>query len=104
MHYSTEYRKIKTVILNYDQVRGKGEKLRTFGGTASGHSSMKNMFIKISKIIDKAAIRSTADKVKLLPIDCLDIANIIGENVVVGGVRRTAEIALIDEDDKDCKS
>jgi ribonucleoside-diphosphate reductase alpha chain/ribonucleoside-triphosphate reductase len=102
MLYSTEYRKIKTVILNYDHVRAKGEKLRTFGGTASGHSSMKNMFIKIYKVIEKTKHRSTTSKVKLLPVDCLDIANIIGENVVVGGVRRTAEIVLIDQDDKDC--
>jgi len=100
--YSTEYRKITTVILNYDHVRSKGEKLRTFGGTASGHSSMKNMFVKIEKIIQKAAVRSTTNKVKLKPIDCMDIANIIGENVVVGGVRRTAEIVLIDQDDKEC--
>ncbi|MDD2215516.1 MAG: ribonucleoside-triphosphate reductase, adenosylcobalamin-dependent [Eubacteriales bacterium] len=100
--YSTEYRKIKTVLLNYDHVRIKGEKLKTFGGTASGHSSMKNMFIKINKVIEKASGRSTTDRVKLKPIDCLDIANIIGENVVVGGVRRTAEIVLIDQDDKDC--
>jgi len=102
MFYSTEYRKIKTVILNYDHVRAKGEKLRTFGGTASGHSSMKTMFIKINKIIERAKHRSTANKVKLQPIDCLDIVNIIGENVVVGGVRRTAEIVLIDQDDKEC--
>jgi adenosylcobalamin-dependent ribonucleoside-triphosphate reductase len=99
--YSTEYRKINTIILNYDHVRSKGEKLKTFGGTASGHSSMKNMFVKIDKIIQKAAARSTTNKVKLKPIDCLDIANIIGENVVVGGVRRTAEIVLIDQDDKE---
>ena len=102
VHYSTEYRKIKRIILNYDQVRNKGERLKTFGGTASGHSSMKNMFIKISKVVEKAASRSTTNKVKLMPIDCLDIANIIGENVVVGGVRRTAEIVLIDSDDKEC--
>lgn len=100
--YSTEYRKINTIILNYDHVRSKGEKLKTFGGTASGHSSMKNMFVKIEKIILKAKVRSTTNKVKLKPIDCLDIANIIGENVVVGGVRRTAEIVLIDQDDKEC--
>ncbi len=100
--YSTEYRKIKTVILNYDHVRPKGEKLKTFGGTASGHSSMKNMFVKINRVIEKAKARYTTDRIKLLPIDCLDIANIIGENVVVGGVRRTAEIVLIDQDDKDC--
>src|SRR5690606_9119754 len=36
---------------------------------------------------------------KLRPIHLLDICNIIGENVVVGGVRRTSEIALLDEDD-----
>ncbi|MDR1029025.1 MAG: ribonucleoside-triphosphate reductase, adenosylcobalamin-dependent [Clostridiales Family XIII bacterium] len=99
--YSAEFRKIKTILLNYDHVRSKGEKLRTFGGTASGHQSMKNMFLKIGRVIDKAAIRSVADKVKLLPIDCMDIANIIGENVVVGGVRRTAEIILLDQDDAD---
>lgn len=100
--YSTEYRKIKTVILNYDNVREKGEKLRTFGGTASGHSSMKNMFLKIARVIEKAGSRSTTNMVKLKPIDCLDIANVIGENVVVGGVRRTAEIVLVDSDDKEC--
>lgn len=99
--YSTEYRKIKTVILNYDHVRPKGEKLKTFGGTASGHSSMKNMFIKINRVIEKAKSRTAGERVKLKPIDCLDMANIIGENVVVGGVRRTAEIVLIDQDDRE---
>jgi len=100
--YSSEYRKIKTVLLNYDNVRERGEKLRTFGGTASGHSSMKNMFTKISKVVEKAAVRQAGARTKLHPIDCLDIANIIGENVVVGGVRRTAEIVLIDADDDEC--
>ncbi len=100
--YSNEYRKIKTILLNYDNVRPKGEKLRTFGGTASGHQSMKNMFLKIDKVIKKAAsLLENTEKIKLRPIDCLDIANIIGENVVVGGVRRTAEIILVDQDDKD---
>ena len=99
--YSNEYRNIKTVIINYDHVRPKGEKLRTFGGTASGHSSLKNMFSKIDKTIKKAGVINNTKKVKLKPIDCLDIANIIGENVVVGGVRRTAEIVLLDTDDKE---
>ncbi|MBQ2084129.1 MAG: ribonucleoside-triphosphate reductase, adenosylcobalamin-dependent, partial [Firmicutes bacterium] len=100
--YSSEYRKIKTVILNYDNVRERGEKLMTFGGTASGHASMKNMFTKINRVVEKAATRDAGERIKLRPIDCMDIANIIGENVVVGGVRRTAEIVLIDADDKEC--
>ena len=99
--YSNEYRKIKTILLNYDNVRPKGEKLRTFGGTASGHQSMKNMFLKIDKVIKKVSSLGNTGKIKLKPIDCLDIANIIGENVVVGGVRRTAEIILVDQDDKE---
>ncbi|WDV45456.1 ribonucleoside-triphosphate reductase, adenosylcobalamin-dependent [Clostridiaceae bacterium M8S5] len=102
MLYSNEYRNIKTVIINYNHVRPKGERLKTFGGTASGHSSLKNMFTKIDKVIKKRGLISEDIRVKLKPIDCLDIANIIGENVVVGGVRRTAEIALIDADDKEC--
>ena len=100
--YSAHFRKIKTIILNYDNVRERGEKLMTFGGTASGHASMKNMFSKIHRVIEKAAARDAGERIRLRPIDCLDIANIIGENVVVGGVRRTAEIVLIDADDREC--
>ncbi len=100
--HSNEYRHIKTIIINYDNVRPKGETLKTFGGTASGHSSLKNMFLKIDKNLKKRGTIEDKSRVKLKPIDCMDIANIIGENVVVGGVRRTAEIVLIDADDKEC--
>lgn len=99
---SSEYRNISTVIINYNNVRPKGETLKTFGGTASGHASLKNMFTKIDNVIKKRSTIEGKERFKLKPIDCLDVANIIGENVVVGGVRRTAEIMLIDYDDKDC--
>ena len=100
--YSSEYRSVNTIVINYNHVRPKGERLKSFGGTASGHQSIKNMFIKIVRVIKKRAIYDEHQFVKLRPIDCLDIANIIGENVVVGGVRRTAEIVLVDADDKEC--
>lgn len=100
--YSTQYRKIKTIIIDYDHVRPKGEKLKTFGGTASGHTSLKNMFEKIKQLLIRRAAIENKNRVKLKSIDCLDIANIIGENVVSGGVRRTAEIMIIDPDDKEC--
>jgi len=99
--HSNEYRNIKTVVINYDNVRPKGERLKTFGGTASGHTSLKNMFIKTDKVLKKRGAIEDKKRIKLKPIDCLDIANIIGENVVVGGVRRTAEIVLVDVDDKE---
>ncbi|MDM8534071.1 ribonucleoside-triphosphate reductase, adenosylcobalamin-dependent [Clostridiaceae bacterium HSG29] len=100
--YSTQYRKINTVIIDYDNVRPKGERLKTFGGTASGHTSLKNMFDKIYKLLKRRSAIDDDDRVKLKSIDCMDIANIIGENVVSGGVRRTAEIMIVDPDDKEC--
>jgi ribonucleoside-diphosphate reductase alpha chain/ribonucleoside-triphosphate reductase len=100
--YSTQYRKIKTIIIDYNNVRPKGERLKTFGGTASGHTSLKNMFDKINKLLIRRSAIQDVERVKLKSIDCLDIANIIGENVVSGGVRRTAEIMIIDPDDKEC--
>lgn len=100
--YNKEYRNVRTIVFNYDNVRPKGEALKSFGGTASGHQSIKNMFIKIVKVIKKRAVYDETRYIKLHTIDCLDIANIIGENVVVGGVRRTAEIVLVDSDDKEC--
>jgi len=100
--HTNEYRNIKTIIIDYDHVRPKGEKLKTFGGTASGHTSLKNMFHKIDRVVKKLGLLLESKLVKLRPIDCLDIANVIGENVVVGGVRRTAEIVLVDADDTEC--
>ena len=107
MHYfniitSREYRKIRRIVVVYDSIRPKGERLKTFGGTASGHGSMETMIDKIHKVVSNAGKREEATWVSLRPIDLLDIANIIGENVVSGGVRRTSEIGLIDANDTTC--
>lgn len=99
---NSEYKKIKKIIFVYDSIRPKGERLYTFGGTASGSESMLKMLDKIHKVVKNAGNRDNSDRVSLKPIDLLDIANIIGENVVSGGVRRTSEIGLIDSDDEEC--
>lgn len=93
------YRGIKNIFVDYSNVREKGERLKKFGGTASGHESLKSMFKKIDIIIKKRALSISQKKVRLSSVDCMDIANIIGENVVVGGVRRTAEMVIIDQTD-----
>lgn len=97
------YRPLKRIIFNYDSVRPKGEKLKTFGGTASGHQSLKRMFTKIDKLLSEKPDRALDEikRVKLKPIDAMDIANIIAENVVSGGVRRSSQICLFSEDDKE---
>lgn len=86
---------VESIVINYDSVRPQGEELKTFGGRASGHQALKNMFRAIHKVIIKAP------NGKLRPIDAMDIQNHIGQNVVVGGVRRTSEIVLFGADDKD---
>lgn len=91
---SSSYKKVNHINFIYDNVRPKGERLKTFGGFASGHESLHMMFVKLTNIIKKLEFG------KAEPIDVIDILNIIGEGVVSGGVRRTAEIALIDVTDK----
>ena len=94
-----QFKNLEIILINYNDVRPMGEKLKTFGGRASGHDALKTIFIKIDKLF-KSKIGDNSFKLKT--IDCLDIANIIGEGVIVGGTRRTAEILLFDSDDLDC--
>ena len=106
-HYFTlltnrEYRKLQTIVVEYDSIRPRGERLKSFGGTASGYESMQTMLEKIHRVITLAGIKNWSTSVRLEPIQLLDIANIIGENVVSGGVRRTSEIGLVDADDEKC--
>ena len=96
------FRDIRRIIFNYNSVRPKGEKLKTFGGTASGHQSLKTMFTKIDKLLKEKPEREldNQNRVKLKPIDAMDIANIIAD-VVSGGVRRSSQICLFSADDKE---
>ncbi len=74
-------------------VRGHGEPIKTFGGTASGP---KILIEGIEKI---CVVCKSRENKKLRSIDALDICNIIGSIVVSGNVRRSAQIALGDADD-----
>jgi ribonucleoside-triphosphate reductase len=75
-------------------IRGAGELIRGFGGTASGPGILIEGMTKIN-----ALLNSRAGK-KLSPINALDIMNIIGSIVVAGNVRRSAQIAIGDAIDK----
>lgn len=90
------------IMLDYTEIRVKGATLSNFGGTASGYESIMDMFTKIHRVIQEGLFSSKPVNGKLRPIHCLDICNLIGQNVVVGGVRRTAEIAIIDPYDEEC--
>lgn len=74
-------------------IRSKDAPIKGFGGTASGPEELCWGIAEIHKILN---LRSGK---KLRPIDCLDIMNIIGQIVVAGNVRRSAQIAIGDCDD-----
>lgn len=120
-HYSY----IKHIKVSYNSIRPNGERLITFGGTASGHEPMLEMFQGIDKVIqgtmdedidppevmcfkdcdvpygDLQECHACSPWRQMRPIHILDMGNLIGNNVVVGGVRRTAEIFLFDSDDEE---
>jgi adenosylcobalamin-dependent ribonucleoside-triphosphate reductase len=83
---------LKEIIVNVDNVRPKGERLKRFGGKASGPEPYVQMLAKIHEVVS-----STDGTLK--PVDVLDICNIAAENVVAGGVRRSAELAMVDADE-----
>lgn len=95
---------VGTLTLVYDNVRPKGERLKVFGGTASGHEPLKTMFQSIEKMLKGELDATTPAPIdgQVRPVHVLDIGNLIGNNVVCGGVRRTAEIFLCDADDWEC--
>jgi ribonucleoside-diphosphate reductase alpha chain len=76
------------------RVRAAGERLKTFGGRASGPEPLEDLFRFAVSLFQRAAGR------RLTSIECHDLMCKIADIVVVGGVRRSAMISLFDFDDK----
>lgn len=76
-------------------VRGKGTRIKGFGGTASGPEELVKGINQICGVLDSRVGKH------LRPIDALDVMNIIGSVVVAGNVRRSAQISLGHADDSD---
>lgn len=80
--------------IDYSQVRPAGARLKTFGGRASGPEPLKRLFDFTIETFIGARGR------KLNSLEVHDIMCMIGEIVVVGGVRRSALISLSNLTDK----
>lgn len=76
--------------IDVSKVRPKGERLKTFGGRASGPEPLMDLFNYTIRIFKGAIGR------KLTDIEVHGIMCKIGEVVVAGGVRRSALISLSD--------
>ena len=70
------------------KIRKAGERLKTFGGRASGPKPLEELFKFTVRTFEGAKGR------KLNSLECHDLMCKIGEVVVVGGVRRSAMISL----------
>lgn len=74
--------------IDYSRIRPAGARLKTFGGRASGPEPLQKLFVFTVDTFRKAAGR------KLNSLEVHDLMCMIGEIVVVGGVRRSALISL----------
>jgi ribonucleotide reductase alpha subunit len=79
---------------DFSLVRPYGSPIKGFGGTASGPGPLREMYINITELL--------YDRIgeELTSTDIVDIFNMIGVCVVAGNVRRSAEIAIGEHDDK----
>ena len=87
--------------VDYSQIRAAGERLKVFGGRASGPDPLRALFEFTVTTFRRAAGR------RLNSLEVHEIVTKTGEIVVVGGVRRSAEISLSNLSDqrmRDAKS
>jgi ribonucleotide reductase class II len=80
---------VNYVKYNFDNVRPEGERIKGFGGIASGPEPLINLLTEYVRIFEEEVV----DK-KLQPINCLDMLCIMGDVVRSGNVRRSSLIAL----------
>ena len=73
---------------DYSRIRPAGARLKTFGGRASGPDPLERLFGHYIHTFQSAKGR------RLNSMECHDLMCWNGESVVVGGVRRAAEISL----------
>lgn len=75
------------------RVRPAGERLKTFGGRASGPAPLVDLFKFTINLFKAASGR------RLTSLECHDLMCMVADVVVVGGVRRSAMISLSDVTD-----
>ena len=79
---------------DYSYIRSEGKRLKSFGGRASGPESFKKTIEKIQSIVNKMKSE------KMDSVSATDICNALAFLVHSGGVRRSSQISLGDENDE----
>lgn len=81
-------------VYDVSRVRGKGQPLRTFGGTASGPQPFAVMMHEVGRVLTGANGRWLSARAHLTPVEAMEIDHAIAECVVSGGNRRSARMAI----------
>ncbi|MBT3785831.1 hypothetical protein HOF92_12720 [bacterium] len=83
---------------DYSKLRGAGTLIQGFGGVAAGPEPLLRLHEQIRDLFDERLLdgRATLDS-RLIT----DIMNLMGECVVAGNIRRTAELALGEPEDEE---
>lgn len=84
----------KELEFDYSMIRAKGSIISS-GGRSPGHEPLKIALEKIRKRLREMVSRDQ----RFHPIDCFDLVMYLSEAVLSGGVRRSASIAIFDQDD-----
>ena len=82
------------IRFDYSDIRPKGARLITSGGTAPGPQPLRECLVKLEGML---AEKETGDK--LTPIEVHDMVCYIADAVLAGGIRRAALISLFSADD-----
>ncbi len=80
--YREPFSRVKQIVVNTNYVRPLGERLKRFGGYASGPQVLIDFFLDAQRVLFRSP-KATWTQTK-----GLDIMNLIGRTVVAGGTRR----------------
>jgi ribonucleoside-triphosphate reductase (thioredoxin) len=86
----------KEISFDYSKLRAKGAKISS-GGRSPGYKPLE---LALEKIRARLKMMVKRDR-KFKSIDCFDITMFLSEAVLSGGVRRSASIAIFDNDDRE---
>jgi len=82
-------------LFDFGDIRQKGARLNTTGGTAPGPEPLKKTLSRIQEILVQKEYGSRLSSVEVFDIICH-----IAEGVLSGGIRRSATICYFDHDDE----
>lgn len=92
-----KYAEVASIIYNVNSVRPIGERIKGFGGTASGPFAL----IDIIKGIHEVIIECPGSRLR--SVDCMDCICATAKGIVAGATRRSALICLFEQGDELCR-